>query len=63
NIDKTIPYDALTKHLRKFGFLDIDCYRNLGENQIRVSIFPNVAKDDLMKLTKAVDYCLDNRKK
>lgn len=63
NLDKAIPYDQLTKHLRKFGFLDIDCYRNLGENQIRVSIFPNVAKDDLVKLTKAVDYCLDNRKK
>jgi phosphoserine aminotransferase len=62
NLDKAIPYDQLTKHLRKFGFLDIDCYRNLGENQIRVSIFPNVAKDDLVKLTKAIDYCLDNRK-
>ncbi len=63
NIDKGIPYDQLTKHLRKFGFLDIDCYRNLGENQIRVSIFPNVAKDDLVKLTKAIDLCFDNRKK
>lgn len=63
NLDKSIPYDQLTKHLRKFGVLDIDCYRNLGENQIRVSIFPNVAKDDLVKLTKCIDYCLDNRKK
>lgn len=63
NIDKSIPYDQLTKHLRKFGFLDIDAYRNLGENQIRISIFPNVAKDDLVKLTKAIDLCFDNRKK
>jgi len=63
NLDKAIPYEQLTKHLRKFGFLDIDCYRSLGENQIRVSIFPNVAQDDLTKLTKAVDYCFDNRKK
>jgi phosphoserine aminotransferase len=63
NLDKSIPYDQLTKHLRKAGILDIDCYRNLGENQIRISIFPNVAKDDLVKLTKAIDYCLDNRKK
>jgi phosphoserine aminotransferase len=62
NIDKAIPYDQLTKHLRKFKILDIDAYRNLGENQIRISIFPNVAKDDLVKLTKAIDYCLDNRK-
>jgi len=63
NIDKSIPYDQLTKHLRKFGVLDIDAYRNLGENQIRVSIFPNVSNEDLVKLTKCVDYCLDNRKK
>lgn len=63
NLDPAIPYDALTKHLRKFGILDIDCYRNLGENQIRVSLFPNISKDDLVKLTKCIDYVLDNRAK
>ncbi len=62
NIDKAIPYDQLTKHLRKFGVLDIDAYRNLGENQIRISLFPNISKGDLEKLTKCVDYLLDNRK-
>lgn len=62
NIEKSIPYDQLTKQLRKFGILDIDAYRNLGENQIRVSLFPNILKEDLVKLTKAVDYLLDNRK-
>jgi phosphoserine aminotransferase len=62
NIDKSIPYDALTKHLRKFGILDIDCYRNLGENQIRISLFPNISKEDLSKLTKCINLCLDQRK-
>jgi phosphoserine aminotransferase len=62
NIDKAIPYDQLTKHLRKFGVLDIDAYRNLGENQIRISLFPNISKQDLEKLTKCVDYLLDHRK-
>lgn len=62
NIDSKIPYDQLTKHLRKFGILDIDAYRNLGENQIRISLFPNIPLSDLDKLTKAVDYLLDNRK-
>lgn len=62
NIDPKIPYDQLTKHLRKFGILDIDCYRNLGENQIRISLFPNITGDDLKKLTQCIDYCLDNRK-
>lgn len=63
NLDKSIPYDALTKHLRKFGILDIDCYRNLGENQVRISLFPNITKEDLGKLTKCIDYLLDHRKK
>jgi phosphoserine aminotransferase len=62
NLDPAIQVDALTKHLRKFGIRDIDCYRKLGQNQIRVSIFPNVSKDDLERLTKSIDYCLDNKK-
>lgn len=62
NIDSAIPYDQLTKHLRKFGILDIDAYRNLGENQIRVSLFPNISKEDLQKLTQCVNYLLDHRK-
>lgn len=62
NLDKSIPYDQLTKHLRKFGILDIDCYRNLGENQIRISLFPNIPLSDLKKLTQCIDYLLDNRK-
>jgi len=61
NIQKDIPYDQLTKQLRKFGVLDIDCYRNLGENQIRVSLFPNVEKEGLAKLTQCIDYLLDHR--
>lgn len=63
NLDKAIPVDGLTKQLRKFGILDIDCYRSLGENQIRISLFPNISKEDLLKLTKCIDYLLDHRKK
>ena len=62
NIQKDIPYDQLTKHLRKFGVIDIDCYRNLGENQIRISLFPNISKEELVKLTQCIDYLLDHRK-
>lgn len=62
NLLPEIPYDQLTKQLRKFGAVDIDAYRNLGENQIRISLFPNITKDDLNKLTQCIDYLLDNRK-
>lgn len=62
NIDPAIPYDELTKYLRKFGIMDIDCYRKLGVNQIRISLFPNIPKEDLVKLTQCIDYLLDHRK-
>lgn len=62
NIVDEIPYADLTKALRKQGILDIDCYRKLGANQIRISLFPNVTKDDLERLTKCINYLLDHRK-
>jgi phosphoserine aminotransferase len=62
NLLPEIPFDLLTKQLRKFGAVDIDAYRSLGENQIRISLFPNISRDDLGKLTKCIDYLLDNRK-
>lgn len=61
NLVDEIPYADLTKALRKQGIVDIDCYRKLGANQIRISLFPNVTKDNLMKLTKCIDYLMDNR--
>ncbi len=62
NISDDIPYADLTKALRKHGVLDIDCYRKLGANQIRISLFPNISKADLEKLTLCINYLLDHRK-
>lgn len=62
NIIDEIPYADLTKALRKQNILDIDCYRKLGVNQIRISLFPNITKENLQKLTKCIDYLMDNRK-
>lgn len=61
NIDPAIPYEVLTKRLLKFGVRDIDCYRKLGENQIRISIFPNVSIEDLEKLTLSINYLFDHK--
>jgi phosphoserine aminotransferase len=62
NLAPEIPFEQLTKHLRKFGIKDIDAYRNLGENQIRISLFPNVSKEELQRLIASINYCLDHRK-
>ncbi len=61
NIVDEISYTDLAKCLRRHGILDIECYRKLGKNQVRISLFPNILKADLEKLTKCIDYLFDNR--
>lgn len=61
NIQEDVPYTDLTKRLREFGILDIDCYRKLGENQLRIAFFPLIAKSDIEKLIQCIDYMLDHR--
>lgn len=60
-IDFTDDIDAaqLAKILRANGILDVEPYRKLGRNQLRVGMFPAVETTDVEKLTKAVDFLLD----
>lgn len=61
DVDDKFPTDDLTKLLRSQKMaLDIDAYRKLGRNQLRISFFHNVAFADLEKLTKAVSFVLEN---
>lgn len=36
--------------------MDVDPYRSLGRNQIRVGTFPNVPAEDVAALTACIDY-------
>ena len=42
--------------LRHNGIVDIDGYRKLGRNQLRVGMFPAVEPADVAALTRCVDY-------
>ena len=59
DFDDTIDATALTKVLRSNGILDVEPYRKLGRNQIRVGMFPAVEPADVAVLTLAVDYVLE----
>ena len=59
DIDEAIPADALRRVLRANGILDVDPYRSLGRNQLRVATFPNVEADDVEALTACVDYVVE----
>ncbi len=42
--------------LKENGIVDIDPYRKLGRNQIRVGVYPAVEPDDVSALTACIDW-------
>jgi phosphoserine aminotransferase len=64
HVTATIDFDgvnaeALCAALRANGILDVDPYRKLGRNQLRVAMFPAIEPNDLAILTRAIDYLVD----
>ena len=57
-IDFTDEIDAaaVAKTLRANGVVDVEPYRKLGRNQLRVAMFPAVDPEDVTKLTQCVDH-------
>lgn len=54
----SIDATQITKALRANGILDVEPYRKLGRNQIRVAMFPAVEPTDVSQLTKSIDYVI-----
>jgi phosphoserine aminotransferase len=51
---------ALAATLRANGIVDVEPYRKLGRNQLRVGMFPAVEPADVEALTACVDWVLAN---
>jgi phosphoserine aminotransferase len=47
---------AVAKTLRENGIVDVEPYRKLGRNQLRVGMFPAVEPSDVEALTAAIDW-------
>jgi phosphoserine aminotransferase len=60
-IDFAAPVDAavLAEVLRANGILDVEPYRKLGRNQLRVGLFPAIEPADVAALTRAIDYVVE----
>jgi phosphoserine aminotransferase len=56
DLDESITAKAVTGVLRANGIVDIDAYRGLNRNQLRIALFPAVEPDDVATLTRAVDH-------
>ena len=57
--EEKVDAAALAKALRANGILDVEPYRKLGRNQLRVGMFPAIETADVENLTRAIDYLLD----
>src|SRR5690625_119293 len=59
DIDEAIDATAVASVLRGHGVVDIEPYRKLGRNQIRVGTFPAVGEQDVAALIAVLDHVLD----
>lgn len=60
DFEDTIDAAQIAKVLRANGILDIEPYRKLGRNQLRIGMFPAIDPEDIRRLTGAIDWVLDN---
>ncbi|RNE48640.1 phosphoserine transaminase [Corynebacterium alimapuense] len=60
DFDDSIDAAVVAKVLRANGILDVEPYRKLGRNQLRIGMFPAIDSTDVVTLTKAIDHVLDS---
>lgn len=56
DIDDDIAASEVSRHLRANGIVDIDGYRKLGRNQLRIATFPTIPTADVEALTACIDF-------
>ncbi len=60
DFDDSVDAAALAAALRANGIVDVEPYRKLGRNQLRIGMFPSVDPADVVALTACVDWVLEN---
>jgi phosphoserine aminotransferase len=59
NFSDDVDAAALAATLRANGIVDVEPYRKLGANQLRVAMFPATDPGDVQALTACIDYVLE----
>ena len=59
DFDEKIDASLITKTLRANGVVDVEPYRKLGRNQIRVATFVATEPSDVQALVSCLDYVLE----
>ena len=60
DFDESVDAAAVAKALRANGIVDVEPYRKLGRNQLRVATFVAIEPDDVTALTHCIDYVIAN---
>jgi phosphoserine aminotransferase len=60
DFDDAVDAAAVAKTLRANGIVDVEPYRKLGRNQLRVAMFPAIEPEDVKALTACIDYVVEN---
>ena len=55
DFDESVDAALIAATLRAHGVVDVEPYRKLGRNQLRVGMFPAVDPDDVSALTACID--------
>lgn len=63
NFEDGIDALEIAKALRANGIVDIEPYRKLGKNQLRVGMFPAIDPEDIKALTACIEYVVAELKK
>lgn len=59
DLDASVDAGVVCQVLRRHGVVDIEAYRKLGRNQIRVAMFPAVDPADVQALTACIDHVVE----
>jgi phosphoserine aminotransferase len=55
----SVDAEAVARALRANGIVDLEPYRSLGRNQLRVGMYPAVDPEDVARLTQCIDYVVE----
>jgi phosphoserine aminotransferase len=61
DFDDSVDAAALAATLRGNGIVDVEPYRKLGRNQLRVAMFPATPPEDVHALTACIDFVLEQQ--
>lgn len=56
DFDDAVDASVIAKTLRAHGVVDVEPYRKLGRNQLRVATFPAVDPEDVSKLIASIEH-------